>query len=138
MDSRCIMHYNRSEYLGWEKCMDFSVFKSKRLWTYSFYVESLAKCEKRDNFVREFNEKFNEKYDSEENNDEIILTTNIQKYNYKAKLYISKKTSLPTKIEVLDDNNQNKIYIEYKEIKLNNIHENNIFAFATKDINKEV
>ena len=74
----------------------------------------------------------------EENNDEIILSTKIEKYNYKAKLYISKKTSLPIKIEVLDNSNQTKIYIEYKEIELNNIRENNIFALATKDIRKEV
>ena len=74
----------------------------------------------------------------EENDDEIILNTNIEKYNYKTKLYINKKTLLPEKIEVLDNNNQIKIYIEYKEIKLNNIRENNIFAFETKDIRKEV
>lgn len=77
-------------------------------------------------------------YNIEENNEEIVLTTNIEKYNYKEKLYISKKTSLPSKIEILDNSNQNKIYIEYKEIKLNNIQENNIFAFITKDIKKEV
>ena len=59
---------------------------------------------------------------------------NIEKYNYKTKLYINKKTLLPEKIEVLDNSNQIKIYIEYKEIKLNNIRENNIFALKTNDI----
>lgn len=77
-------------------------------------------------------------YNAEDNNDETILSTNIEKYNYNAKLYINKKTSLPIKIEVLDNSNQTKIYIEYKEIELNNIRENNIFAFTTKDIRKEV
>ena len=77
-------------------------------------------------------------YNVEDNNDEIILSTNIEKYNYNVKLYINKKTSLPIKVEVLDNSNQTKIYIEYKEIKLNNIRENNIFAFTTKDIRKEV
>ena len=51
---------------------------------------------------------------------------------------INKKTNLPTKIEILDNSNQTKIYIEYKEIKLNNIQENNIFAFIVKNIKKTV
>lgn len=79
-----------------------------------------------------------EEYRVQENSDEVILTTNLEKYGYTAELYINKKTSMPTKIQILDNNNQNKIYIEYKEIKLNNIQENNIFAFITKDIRKEV
>ena len=79
-----------------------------------------------------------ERYEVEENEEEVILWFDIDKYSYKGKIYIRKKTSLPSKIEVLDNNNQNKIYIEYKEIKLNNIQENNIFAFVTKDIKKEV
>lgn len=70
--------------------------------------------------------------------DEVIINSNIEKYNYKGKLYISTKTSLPIKIEITDNNNQNKIYIEYKEIKLNNIQENNIFAFKFKSIKEEV
>lgn len=80
----------------------------------------------------------NNNYTIEENEQEIILSNKIENYNYKSKLYINKKTSLPTKLEIKDDNNQNKIYIEYKEIKLNNIQENNIFAFITKDIKEEV
>jgi len=72
-----------------------------------------------------------------ENEAEIVLETNIEKYGYRAKIYISKTTSLPTKIEILDNNNKNKIYIEYKEIKLNNIQENNIFAIKTKDIKEK-
>ncbi len=76
------------------------------------------------------------KYTIEENENEIILNTKIWEYN--GKLYINKKSNLPTKIEILDNSNQSKIYIEYKEIKLNNIQENNIFAFNTKDIKKEV
>lgn len=80
----------------------------------------------------------NSNYTIEENEHEIILCNNIEMNSYKSKLYINKKTSLPTKIEIKDNNNQNKIYIEYKEIKLNNIQENNIFAFITKDIKEEV
>ena len=80
----------------------------------------------------------NNKYAVEEIGDAIVLTNNIEKYDYKGMLYINKKTSLPTRIEIKDNNNQNKIYIEYKEIRLNNIQENNIFAFKTKDIKEEV
>lgn len=69
---------------------------------------------------------------------EIIIKSDIEKYNYKGKLYIDAKRGLPNKIEIIDNNNQNKIYIEYKEIKLNNIQENNIFAFKLKDIKEEV
>ena len=80
----------------------------------------------------------NKGYTLEENNNELILITEIEKYNYKGMLYINKKTSLPTKIEILDNSNKSKVYIEYKEIKLNNIREDNIFAYITKDIRKEV
>ena len=77
-------------------------------------------------------------YTIENKEDELILKTKIEKYNYKGMLYINKKTNLPSKIEILDNDNKCKVYIEYKEIKLNNIQENNIFAFITKDIIKEV
>ena len=77
-------------------------------------------------------------YEIKENEEEVILGFRIEKYNYNGELYISRKTFLPIKIKILDNNNQNKIYIEYKEIKFNNIQENNIFAFETKDIRKEV
>ena len=94
----------------------------------------LSKIYKNYNYLNEnvlwlsfFIENCKREYNSEENNKEIILTTNIEKYNYKGKLYVNKTTSLPTKIEILDNNNNAKIYIEYKEIKLNNIQENNIF-----------
>ena len=70
--------------------------------------------------------------------DEVIINSNIEKYNYKGKLYLNTKTLLPNKIEIIDKNNQNKIYIEYKEIKLNNIQENNIFAFKFESIKEEV
>lgn len=76
------------------------------------------------------------KYKTEETENEIILNSKINKYN--GNLYINKKTNLPTKIEILDNSNQSKIYIEYKEIKLNNIHQDNILAYVTKDINIEV
>lgn len=85
-----------------------------------------------------FIENYKSDYHVEENEEEIILSCKIEKYNCNEKLYINKKSAMPTKLEILDNSNQTKIYIEYKEIKLNNIRENNIFAFKTKDIRKEV
>ena len=76
------------------------------------------------------------KYTVEETASEIVLNTKVKEY--KGKLYINKKTNLPTKIEVLDNSNQSKIYIEYKEIKLNNIQQDNIFALLTEDIKMKV
>ena len=76
------------------------------------------------------------KYTIEEINEEIILNTKIGEN--RGKLYINKKTNLPTKIEILDNSNKAKIYIEYKEIKLNNIQQDNILAYVTKDIKEEV
>lgn len=76
------------------------------------------------------------KYTIQETENEIILNTKIKEY--KGKLYIDKKTNLPTKIEILDNSNQAKIYIEYKEIKLNNIQQDNIFALLTEDIKMKV
>lgn len=77
-----------------------------------------------------------EGYILEEKEEELILVTKIEKGNYKGMLHINKKTCAPTKIEILDNDNNSKVYIEYKEIKLNNIQENNIFAFKTEDIRK--
>ena len=71
----------------------------------------------------------NSKYEVEENDKEIILKFNIEKYDYNGKLYVDRSNYLPTKIEILDNSKNNKIYIEYKEIILNNIQENNIFVF---------
>ena len=75
-------------------------------------------------------------YRTDETDEEIILYTTIDEY--RGKMSVNKKTHLPTKIEILDNSNQNKIYIKYKEIKLNNIQIDNILANLTKDIKLEV
>ena len=111
----------RNTNLGLSKIYENYKYLNENLLWLNFYIEN-----------------YKQKYDLEENDEAIILKTNIEKNNYKTNLYISKKTSLPTKVEILDNNNQNKIYIEYKEIKLNNIQENNIFTLKTEDIKKEV
>lgn len=73
-----------------------------------------------------------------ENEEEIIIKTNDNPYSYLKILYIHKKTNLPTKMEIIDNSTQTKVYIEYKEIKLNTIQENYIFAFQTVNDVKEV
>ena len=102
---------------------------SKIYQNYSYLNDNLL-------WINFFIDNCKENYEIEQSNEEIILYNNFKEYKFK--LYISKKTKLPTKIEVLDNNNQSKIYIEYKEIKLNNVQENNIFAYLIKDIKKEV
>lgn len=79
-----------------------------------------------------------QRYEVEENEEELIIMTKLKEYNFICRIHINKKTTTPTKVYIVDNNNQNKIYIEYKEIKLNNIQENNIFAFKFESIKKEV
>lgn len=58
----------------------------------------------------------------EENDEEKIIkikTENNNKYGNYKKLYISKKTNLPTKMEILDINENITVYILYKEIEIN-------------------
>ncbi len=58
----------------------------------------------------------------EENGEEVILKTktdNANKYEMYKKLYINKKTKLPTKMEILDVNENITVYILYKEIEIN-------------------
>lgn len=51
-----------------------------------------------------------------EEKDEIILHTNL---NIKKSLYIDRETGLPTKMEIIDANKSNKVYILYNEVEIN-------------------
>ena len=51
-----------------------------------------------------------------EEKDEIILHTNL---NIKKSLYIDRETDLPTKMEIIDANKSNKVYILYNEVEIN-------------------
>ena len=59
----------------------------------------------------------------EENEQEKIMKTKIKdsnnKYQKYQNLYISKKTNLPTKMEILDINQNRTVYILYNEIVIN-------------------
>ena len=52
----------------------------------------------------------------DEEKEEIILYT---KLGAEKKLYIDKKTNLPTKMEVVDTNKNSKVYILYNEVEIN-------------------
>ena len=51
-----------------------------------------------------------------EEKDEIILHTNL---NIKKSLHIDRETGLPTKMEIIDANKSNKVYILYNEVEIN-------------------
>lgn len=71
-------------------------------------------------FIEEYNEDKNAK--REEKDDEIILESNAKqqnKYRAKKKLYISKRTGKPTKLEVQDTTQNILVYILYNEIEIN-------------------
>ena len=88
-----------------------------------------------DNFLdlKYFIEKYKENNDSEyeEKENEIIMKTNIENNEYiqKARLYVSKESKVPTKLELMDKNEKNIVYILYKEIKINNLAKEDVLAF---------
>ena len=83
--------------------------------------------------LKYFIEKYKENNDSEyeEKENEIIMKTNIENNEYiqKARLYVSKESKLPTKLELMDKNEKNIVYILYKEIKINNLAKEDVLAF---------
>lgn len=84
-----------------------------------------------------FIDQYNEHSKIKETNEEIIIenvnTNNI--YYSKQILYINKKTILPTRLEITDNNKNNKIYIKYNEIKFNKIKQEEILAFQIENLN---
>ena len=70
-------------------------------------------------FINEY--KIAQNKEIKENSEEIVYIIKTKKlYMMQKELYIDKKTGIPTKIVVQDNNKKTKIYILYKEIKLNN------------------
>lgn len=91
------------------------------------------------NFIENYRENTNSKF-KEENNQIIMETTaktqnNYQKYET---LYISKENGKPTKMEIKDTNQNTIIYIIYKEIKINSIEKEKVYAFKLFDTSKEI
>ncbi|MEE1389917.1 MAG: hypothetical protein U0M00_05160 [Clostridia bacterium] len=76
-----------------------------------------------------------------ENENEIILETsakNGNKYINHKRLYIDKKTSKPTKMEVQDITQKNTIYILYNEIKINNLQKEDVLAFKLSPLENDI
>lgn len=91
------------------------------------------------NFIENYKNNSNSKF-KEENNQIIMETTaktenNYQKYE---KLYISRETGNPVKMEIKDTNQNVIIYIIYNEIKINKKSNEKIYAFKLFDTLKEI
>lgn len=89
---------------------------------YENYTGITDNCLDLSSFIEDY--KQNENSNIKENNDEIILETKNKEdtsYYKQKKLFIDKKTELPTKLEIKDDNQNLKVYILYNEVKINSI-----------------
>ena len=76
-----------------------------------------------------------------ENDDEIILETKVKqgnKYISYKKLYISKETGNPSKMEIQDITQNTLIYILYNEIKINNLQEQDVLAFKLNEFTNDI
>jgi outer membrane lipoprotein-sorting protein len=80
-----------------------------------------------------FIEQYKENPDAEitQTNEEKIIKlklNNNDKYEKYKKLYINTKTNLPTKIEILDINENRTVYILYREIRINKTSKDEVLA----------
>ena len=67
----------------------------------------------------------------ENNENEMIIklkSNNENKYQEYKILYINRKTKLPIKMEILDNNKNRTIYILYREIKINATNKEEILS----------
>ncbi len=78
------------------------------------------------NFIEDYNNNENQDF---ENDEEIILETVVKtnnKYRKIKRLYISKNTKLPTKMEIQDNAQNTLVYILYNEIEINKLEKEQI------------
>lgn len=72
-------------------------------------------------FIEDYKSNDSNKY---ENDEEIVLETmvrNNNKYRFIKMLYISKKTGLPTKMEIKNNAQNTLVYIVYNEVEINKL-----------------
>lgn len=88
-------------------------------------------------WLSSFIDNYNDNSKIKETENEVIIENknNLNNYQNKQILYISKKTGVPTKLEVYDNNKNARIYIKYNEIKINKIKQNEIVAFKYRKTN---
>ena len=80
-------------------------------------------------FLEELKE--NKDYKMEDKEEEIIITIKTEgknKYEAYKKMYINKKNNLPTKMEIIDINQNVTVYILYKEININETRINDVLV----------
>lgn len=90
-------------------------------------------------FINDYIE--SEESNMSENDSEIVLETKLKngnKYVAYKKLYISKNTGTPSKLEIQDITQKTSIYILYNEIKINNLQKEDILAFKLKEISNDI
>lgn len=86
-------------------------------------------------FIEDY--KNSDKSDMKEDEEYIILETKLKngnRYINSKKLYISKRTGNPSKLEIEDIKQKAVIYILYNEIKINNLQKEDILAFKLEDV----
>lgn len=91
------------------------------------------------NFIENYKNNSNSQF-KEENNQVIMETTAQNENNYQKyeKLYVSKETGKPIRMEIKDTNQNVIIYIIYNEININKLENEKIYAFRLLDITKEI
>ena len=87
-----------------------------------------------------FIDNYNDNSKIYEKEETVIIENNVTYnfYNVKEALYIDKKTGKPIELKIFDNSNNNRIYIKYNEIKINQTKQNEIVAFKIKEIKKEI
>lgn len=87
-----------------------------------------------------FIDNFNDKSKIYDKKNEVIIENNTiyNNYNVKQILYVDKNKCIPTKLEILDNNKNVKIYIKYNEIRLNKLKKNDIIAFKLNNKKIEI
>ena len=90
-------------------------------------------------FLENYKNASNPEY--EENDTQIIMklkNDNLNNYNIFQNLYIDKNTALPTKMEIIDKNQNTLVYIEYNEISFNTTSREEILAFSLENIESNI
>ncbi len=90
-------------------------------------------------FLENYKNSSNAEY--EENDTQIVMklkNDNLNNYNIFQNLYIDKNTALPTKMEIIDKNQNTLVYIEYNEISFNTTSREEILAFSLENIESNI
>lgn len=90
-------------------------------------------------FIEDYKENQNSSYEEKDN--QIIMKTQSKsdnKYTKNKILYIDKNTGNPSKMEIVDSNQNITVYILYNEVKINSLDKQNILAFRLYNEKQEV